>query len=60
MTKIERLEIENEKLRRCIRTLLMEPLNSPKLNSPKYKDTEPMSATFLKGQVLEALSISCD
>jgi hypothetical protein len=36
----------------------MEPMNNPKLISKKYKDTEPMQATFLKGQVLEALNLS--
>lgn len=58
MTELEILRIENERMRRCIRTLIMEPMNNPKLISKKYKDTEPMQATFLKGQVLEALNLS--
>ena len=56
--QIERLSEENKKQVECIRSLIEEPSKSVKLISNKWKFTEPMTATFLKGQVLDAMRLS--
>lgn len=57
-SEIQRLTEENIKQAECIKSLIEEPSKSVKLISKKFKYNEPMNATFLKGQVLEAMNLS--
>lgn len=55
---IDDLEHENNRLKQCILDLVEEPRRSTKLINSKVKDSEPMAATFLKGQVINAIFLT--
>lgn len=51
------LEKQNAELKRCLRDLLHEPRRSAILISRKHGPLTEMRATFLKGQVLDAIKL---